>query len=197
MLFHVTPNVHVRTDDDGKVRHVRHQQEPYAGDAAGVEGPTPVPLALAELYVRDIASLYAIPDAELTDLYAPVSQLPTTAGTKVQAAQEKRVMDTVVVTYQQTHLGLPIWEAELSVRVQTQPMRVTSSTSTLHFDVEVDPANTDAIEGFAAGEPNAVRSALKISGRTYRGLQVNSTRLLIYRYDPEARYDAAATPPAT
>lgn len=194
MPFEISPNVHVRTDEDGTVRHLRHHQEPFLAEQAAL-AVTTTPLAIAERYVRDVADIYSIPDAELADLYAEVSDTPTSAGTRVQAAKEKAVMDTVVVSYQQTHFGLPIWEAALSVRAHREPPRITSSTSTLHYDVEVDRPDDEAIEGFAGAQPNAVRAAMKIAARRYPGLRINSTRLLIYRYDPDARYDPAASPP--
>jgi hypothetical protein len=109
---------------------------------------------------------------------------------------EKSVLDSTVVTYQQTLQGLPIWQAALEVRLAGEPPRVLSSSSTLHLGVELDaPARQDG-PAFAADDATAVASVLGIDPAADPEFRVNSTRRLVYQYDPALRFDPAATAPA-
>jgi hypothetical protein len=189
--FSLSPNVHVVRDPDGTVRHLRHHQQPYRPEDAGLAAPGPG--AMADQYLRDVAELYRIPEEWLTDLYGEISPEPIREGTRLKRLDEKVLVDTTVVSYQQTHLGLPIWEASLSVRAHGTPPRVISSTSTLHYGVEVELPPRRSFEGFTGEEPAAVRRALR--SRVRRGPTLNATRLLIYRYDPEMRLDPATRIP--
>ena len=85
-----------------------------------------------------MAPIYSIDPDQLTDLTIPVSQQMTDEDTKIRFALENLNMKTFVISYSQTHFGLPIWGAGISVVIQNNPLRVTSSHSTLHFSVQVD-----------------------------------------------------------
>ncbi len=116
LAFIVTPNVHVERDKDGIVRHLRHLQEPYTPEAAGFAVAAVVtPQSLATQYVRDVASIYKIDTAQLINLVKRPEDKLTDEGTQLRFAEQKSIMETTVVSYAQTHYGLPIWEAGVSV----------------------------------------------------------------------------------
>ena len=93
-------------------------------------------------------------------------------------------MDTVVVGYQQTVLGLPIWQASL-VRMYGDPPQVASSDSTLHYDVEVEAPPSHQLGRYA--DEVSLREALDVDDAASEALRINDTRCLVYRYDPDER----------
>jgi zinc metalloprotease ZmpB len=188
MPFTITPNVHVERDAQGVIRHLRHLQEPYT--AAGLTAPTPQ--AIAAEYVRDAASIYGLDTGLLTDLTRPAGQELTDEGTLLRFAEEKSFMGTTVVSYVQTHYGLPIWEAGVSATLQEQPLRVTSSQSSIHFDVQVQKPGPRAKFMAARIRPALLAQAPGLVAAEKRP-KITSTRLLIYRYDPALRYDPEST----
>jgi hypothetical protein len=116
MAFTITPNVHVERDLDGVVRHLRHLQEPYTPAAAGfAETAMPSPQSLTSQYIRDAAQIYQIDAAQLMNLGKRPSEKLTDDGTQLRLAGQKSIMETTMVSYVQTHFGLPIWQAGVSV----------------------------------------------------------------------------------
>lgn len=98
------------------------------------------------------------------------------------------MLDTAVVSYQQTVLGLPVWQAALQVRMYGDPLVVASSDSTLHHDVRLAPPPAEELGRFV-DEASSLHEALGMDDAAAQGLRVNDTRLLVYRYDPAERLD--------
>lgn len=186
MAFQLTPNVHVRRDKDGVVRLLRHMQEPYGPAAAALVAPTP--RAMAGAYLRDVAPIYAIDPKMLADLDKPVGQDLTDAGTLLQLAAERTTMDTTTASYQQTHFGVPIWEAGFAVRLHGPDLRVTSSQSSIHYDVQVQKPKPD-VKFLPPSIDSAVCAEILRLKKGVKDPRVNRIRPLIYRYDPAMRFD--------
>ncbi len=187
-----SPNVHVGRDDEGRIRVLRHPREPFSAEQAGLAEASP--RELADAYVRAVLPMYDLSDEHVADLSAPVRRQPVEEGVRLKIDQEKNVLDTVVVSYQQTVLGLPIWQAALQVRMYGDPLRVASSDSTLHHDVRVEPPPAEELGRFA-DEASSLNEALGLDDVAAQQLRVNDTRLLVYRYDPAERLDPTAGEP--
>lgn len=185
-----SPNVDVGRDDEGRVRVLRHPREAFSAERAGLKEPSA--RGLADAYVREVLPLYDLTDEQAAELSAPVRRQPIDEGPRLKIDQEKTVLDTVVVSYQQTVLGLPIWQAALQVRMYGDPLRVASSDSTLHEDVRVEPPPAEELGRFA-DDASALHEALGLDEAATQGLRVNDTRLLVYRYDPDERLDPTAS----
>src|SRR5688572_11189254 len=142
-----SPNVDVGRDDEGRVRVLRHPREAYSAERAGLKEPSA--RGLADAYVREVLPIYDLTDEQAAELSAPVRRQPIDEGPRLRVDQEKTVLDTVVVSYQQTVLGLPIWQAALQVRMYGDPLRVGSSDSTLHEDVRVELPSAEELRRFA------------------------------------------------
>jgi hypothetical protein len=107
-------------------------------------------------------------------------------------------METSVVSYQQSYEGLPIWEAGLSISANDSPARVTSSTSSLHYDIKIGrpqaPAGTQEGSGKDLSEDELL-TVLGISRQpsgpdsagTERNIRINGRRQLVFQYDPAQR----------
>ena len=185
-----SPDVDVGRDEGGRIRALRHPRAPFSAERAGLKEPSL--RGLADAYVREILPLYDLADEQAAELSAPVRRQPIDEGVRLKVDQEKTVLDTVVVSYQQTVLGLPIWQAALQVRMYGDPLRVASSDSTLHEDVQVEPPPEDVLGRFA-DEASSLHEALGLEDAAARRLRVNGTRLLVYRYDPDERFDPTAS----
>lgn len=201
MTFTITPNVNVGRDADGHIRSLEHLMEPYVGS-----GTARTSIGLAEEYLRDVAQYYEIAGPFLIHLDIPVGAQLTEEGTEVRFAGMKSLLGTDTVSFAQTHFGLPIWEAGVSIVVQTNPLRVTSSHSTFHIGARFHvpgppgPCTPGLITGpsFASLLEPSFKGNIDLR-QDLAELEVNSTRLLICQYDKLARLHPKPPPdkPAT
>jgi len=168
----------VHRDERNRIRHVHHGAEPYFGDEISKQ----VPRALAAAYLREVAEIYAIDSLQLGRLGERPSDKAVSAPTELRFAAEKTLMETTTVSFAQTHLGLPVWEAGFSVVVQGNPLRVVSSHSTLHeaIDAEEPPAGSRVAPDSLNESLLADSLGLSRTGR--RGLKIRECRWRIYRY---------------
>ena len=176
MVFALTPNVEVTRDAEGIVRLLLHYQQPYTPQAAGIVST--IPHLLAAAYVRDVASIYGIEQAMLTTLSEKVGDQLRDESNQLRLGEEKTVLDTVVIGYVQNHLGLPIWQAGFSVRINKERFSVTSSQSSLHLGAKVKRPKRDAV---FTPERSAIENLLKKLARQVRGklIRITKSRLLI------------------
>jgi hypothetical protein len=189
MPFTVTPNVRIGRDDSGTARHVLHLQEPYM--PAGAVALTP--RSLAGAYVQDVAGLYDLDPTWLSTLQEAVGHAVKREGSQVRFRESKKLLNTTVVTYQQTYLGLPVWGAHLDVRTHDAPMRVTSSTSFAHHDVEAAAPSRGA--RFVPGKPGTQALLRRVlAAAKGRVVKVTAERLIVYRYEAHERFDPESRP---
>lgn len=201
MTFELTENVH--HENNGAVRQLEHFQQPFVavppggGDLAerGVAGaPAATAQILAASYLREVAPVYGIDEAVLpgngeylTDRRNAAA--PSPGHSTLELAEEKEVMGTTLVSYQQKYDDLPVWEAGVSVSIQPEPMRVTASQSSFRTDVELPE---ESLHGGQYGPGDLTPGVLTtlLGVRTSDTPTVNATpRQLIYQYDPDQRLD--------
>lgn len=193
MAFSITPNVHVERDKAGVVRQLRHLQEPYRA-AQGHLG-VPTPQALAASYLQDVAGFYGIDPSALVALSQEPSAELTDDGTQLRLGAQKTVLETTVISYAETHYGLPIWEAGVTIVLHDQALRVTSSQSTVHHNVQVRKPDPERIRRITARPESGLEGSGLDAGANDSPTserpqpKITSQRLLIYRYDPAQRYD--------
>ncbi len=190
MTFRLTPNVRVERDQQGTVRHLAHLHEPYTLPGGLI---APSPQALAGQYLQEVAPLYAIDPALLRDLGRQIGKGMTPDPTLLQFADQKAQMGTYVISYAQTHYGLPIWGAGVSVWLQSSPLRVTSSLSTLHHTIDIDAADPQQFAYPIERMDEPVLSEL-LGLQQSEEIRINGLRYRIYRYDPADRFDPEALP---
>jgi hypothetical protein len=120
------------------------------------------------------------------DLRAAIT--PTVEEQALRFESEKHLMDSTVVSFTQTMFGLPIYQAGVSVTLQSPDNSVRAASSTLHYDIAAQPPGdtlTGATMNAAAvgGYDDLVRSALPAASE----MRINRTRLMVYRYDAATR----------
>jgi hypothetical protein len=183
MAFEITPNVTVEYDEQGVARHIEHIAQPYFSPDKDLRG-------VAADYVVAVAQEYGLARRMLADVDASVGdELAEGEGTALHFAEEKSVMETTLISYQQTYLGLPVWEAGVAVVLQDKPPRVTSSSSTIHTEIDAKSPPADGPFLPERITPETLRPVLGLEGGRGSGVKINGTRLLVYRYDALQRFD--------
>ena len=187
MPFNLTFNVTVIRDAAGVVRSLEHLQQPYTLPAGLVPASAH---SLAGQYLRDVADIYSIPQSMIQNLDAPISPVPTQEPVTLRFAEEKSLTQTTIVSYVQTVLGLPIWEAGFSLSLLPGALRSVSSVSSVHFDVQITAPRSNA-PYLAPIEPSVLSQLLGLETGPGAAAEprINSTRLLVYQYDPNTRFD--------
>jgi len=195
MALKITPNVHIRRDSQGRIRQLSHAQQPYRPEAVDIalhpamaDSAPLTPRSLAEQYIRDVAQIYELKPEEVENFAAATSPAPSQAGTELRFKDEKTAAGASTVSYDQTHFGLPVWNAGLTVRIDRRPMQVISSHNAVHYDLAANRPT--------AGAPYVPH---RLDGKVLKRLlglaenaeepHVNATRWLIYHYLPEERLD--------
>jgi len=189
-MFELTSNKFASKDKRGKVRHIEHISEPFLSPS--LEEPTPK--KLADQYLAEVARIYEIDAGSLEDLSAAMPNVPTRKDAQIHLCGEKNIAGSIVVNYSQSYRGLPVWRADFSVHIASNPMRVTSSSSTLHDSINLgnDPEKV-AEEYQRKLTPEAITKLLGI--KKGKGVsKINGMRLVIYLYDPDQRTEPEAPP---
>ncbi len=190
MSFELTPLVRVRRDESGKVRHLHHLQAPYLGE--GLVRPRIGELTAA--YLADVAPFYEWPADTLENVFQPPGDSPRRESTRLRSVDQKSIAGTAVFGFQQTEIGIPVWDAHVTVRVQEDPQRVTSSDNGLHYDVKVKRPtknatylpDTDNVYGVVDGMVTKAKGKL---------VKINRQRLLVYQFARAQRLDPESSQP--
>lgn len=201
MAFNITPNVKVRRDKEGKVRNIEHLQEPYLPEDNFEQASCQ---ALASGYLSKLIPILEIPKNTLNNLAeGPLSTIDLKLGNELRLVQEKRIMANTTLEYAQTHFGLPIWHSGVSVSVHHEPLRTTSTVSTLKYNVKIENTAKDDQIDFAGNldkmtsddklvsivgiDAKKLKGTAKKDKESYGKVKINGRRLIIYQYDPENR----------
>jgi zinc metalloprotease ZmpB len=181
--FDTESKTHVTTDDDGVVRAVR-PDEPFVSSADSAQ-------LAAQEYLTQHGELLGFARSELENLTAARALAPEPAGSEFRMHTEKAQFDTTTVVYDQTHFGLPVWEAAVSVHLKDEPYRVIGASSTQHPDLVVERPDTDALERFKTVDAGLLADLLGLTAdsKDYdrSSLEVTGTRMVIYQYQAAKR----------
>lgn len=207
MAFELTDNVQVAEDEQGNIRHLEHFRRPFVASnsvpadsrlaAALEEADVPstfalTPQALAQQYLQEVAPVYQFDPNMLPESGGAEARIAEPAAGILELTEENELMGTTTISYQQTYKGLPVWEAGISVTIQPEPLRVTASQSSIHSDLSLPQEELEAVPAYRPEgiNPSVLQTLLGLTdGDTPT---INGTRQLIYRYDPNQRYDPEA-----
>jgi hypothetical protein len=185
MAFTLSPAVQVERDADGNVRSLNHGGQPY-GPLANVLNAR----KLAESYLNDVAAVYGIDPTWLGALDLRPSGKVENAGTELRFAQQDAATGTATASFQQTHFGLPVWQAGFTVSMLANPLRATSSLSTLHPKIDARKPGADAKCLADRITSQSLRALLNL-GRQKKELVINGERQWIYQYRADQRLPPA------
>ena len=195
MAFEITPDVKVKRDSKGIVRRLNHPRQPFTAErAAAVAGlgttETVTLRAIADQYVREVLPAYQLDSEMAVNLADPITNEITEEGPRLKIVAEKILGRQATISYAQTCLGLPVWEAGLTVQLRGSPARVTASQSSIHHELEVEPLNEDAPHRPEGVDEETLSRLLGLEASDEKPA-ISSKRLMIYAYDAEDRGNAA------
>jgi hypothetical protein len=180
----------VTKDRKGRVTHLEHLDEPYVATAFAAATS---PEQLADDYLQTVFGQFNLDASMLADLSsaAPAKATPS-EGARLHRAHVKDIAGSVVVDYKQTYAGLPVWSADFAVHIAPNPMRVTSSTSSVHEQITLG----NDVKKVAAGYKRLVTAELLRKALGFKSksaiAKINGLNPVVYEYDPALR-----TPPDT
>ncbi len=183
MALELTPDVRIRRDNSGKVRQLTHarQYQPAAGELFSNGLSTSLtPRTLAEQYLRETAPVFEFSPGETANFSAAIGVSPTEAGVELRFKEEKAVGTSVSVAYDQTLHGLPIWDAGVTVRIDSKQMGVTGSHNATHYDIEAKRPTADALFLQNSITKEKLLELLGLAQQT--DVTINATRALVYRF---------------
>src|SRR5258708_37625646 len=108
--FNPASKTHSNLDDQGVVRELLHE-EPVVSQASTAQ-------QAAHEYLQEHGELLGLAPAELSSLAISREAQPVSAGREYRLQSEKHQFDTTTVTYDQTHFGLRVWGAGVSVHLK-------------------------------------------------------------------------------
>jgi hypothetical protein len=175
---------HVDRDDSGRVRGVLHVEQFYQSAARS-------PQLAAMDYLEKFADLLGIQDTELRSLGASPESTPGTEGVEFRLWAEKTQFDTTTVTYSQTCLAIPVWEAGLAIQMKANPFRIISAQSTAHANVSVDKPTDPALRRLTNLNEEKLAESLGLSAKDKKfnraSLKIERQRLFVYRFEAGKR----------
>ena len=179
-------NVYLDRDLKGTVRQLRHVDVPFHSTAR-------TPQLVAAEYLHGFGDLLELTPSELANLGLSPATAPEDAGVELRYLTEKQQFDMTTVAFNQTALGLPVFQAGVSVQMKTAPFRVLSSQSTQHPDLHVQRPSEEALKragSIQAGEL-ARLLGLRLRAGTHEGpdaksLQIEQRALVVYQYDQDS-----------
>jgi len=200
MTFELTANVQVKRDERGIVRQLSHPLQPYGAAqtaALGAEArAAPVSArALADEYVREVLPTLNLDPgmADALDAAVETRTLGQDQAPKLQFVEEKASTNQATVSYAQTSMGLPVWQAGLSVRMRGAPAQVVGAQNSVHYDLDVFPPPADAAYMPELIDADALVHLLELDPSS-KAPTITDTRLLIYAFDPDDRGNGAGPP---
>jgi hypothetical protein len=181
MDFLLSPSVQIERDRSGNIRSLSHGAQPYGLELGILDAQK-----LAEAYLRDVAAIYDIDLNWLKALDQNPSDAVSNAGTELRFAQQGTITGTATVSFQQTHFGLPVWQAGFTVSMLTGPLRATGSLSTLHAKIDARKPGGDAKCLAGKIQAQELRKLLGVSQKRQE-IRINAERLWIYQYQADQR----------
>lgn len=192
--FDAASKTQLTRDAQGTVRDILHADEPFVSTAGTA-------LLAAGEYLDKFGGLLGISPPELEHLSLGAGTRPVNAGIEYRFNREKPQFDTTTVVFDQTCLGLPIWQAAIAVHMQQKPFMVLSAQSSRHATVEAAMPSDKALQRSAKFDTRALLKLLGLgpdkddTDCDHRSLAILGQRLLVYRYDPAERFAPHDHPP--
>ena len=188
MTFPITPDVKVKKDQHGRVRQLLHPRQTYSAQSlpATLRATAPDRRSIADQYLREVLPHYNLDADMVLDLTSAIGRSLRAEGPKVCFGKEKVVRERATVSYVQTFLGLPVWQAGITVRMRAEPAEVTGSQSSVHHEIHAERPPDDAPFMPDKIDDGTLAQLLGL-GQAGAGPKITAKELLIYRFDAQNR----------
>lgn len=182
-MMELTPGKKATTDRQGRVTHLEHLQEPFLSPGMAETSAE----QLADAYLAEVAGIFKFDAGMLTDLSSAVMAKAAPKASRLHRSGVKDVAGSIVVDYKQSFAGLPVWGADFAVHIAANPMRVTSSASSVHDAItlgndakKVAAAFTKLLTAETVGKALGLKAKKSVS-------KINGMTPVIYLFDPAER----------
>ena len=178
------------SSDAGVARIVSHQDHYVLTGAS-------TPRLAAREYLRRYGHLFGIERPHLRDILRPVADRPTDADIAFRFEAQKRHFDLATVVFHQTYLGLPVWEAGLSVTMKGRALHVIGARSTSHPKLKISGASAKHLDKLCKLDVQTLAGYLGLASHVGRAtpLRINNERLMVHQHDAVRLGHATARPP--
>ncbi len=185
--------VHLDRDATGVARNLLHVDEVFVSSARTAQ------LAARE-YLEKFGPTLGLKLDELNHIGLRPERRPTDVGVEYRFLQETSQFDATTVTFSQTCLGLPVWEAGLAVHILQNPFRVIGAQSTAHLGIEVARPAEKALKAIAPVSEETLARRLGLSEKDDEfdraSLKIERQQLYVYRYEKDKRVRQVEVPQA-
>lgn len=189
--FNEANKVHINRDDKGNAKDLIHNEDRFVSQAN-------TPQQAATEYLSKYGGLLGITSEETGNLTLAAEKEVGDSTSELRLDKEMRQFDTTTVAYQQTHFGLPVWHAGVTVHMKGKPYEVISSQSTRHSDVDAKRPSAAVLAKVKKVSAATLKKQLGLSGANtgfdLKTLAVENVTLIIYRYKSPARQIVPETP---
>jgi hypothetical protein len=147
------------------------------------------PQLAAHDYLTRYGQLLGLRGEQLKNLFVPTEQEPTADQIEYRLLSEKHQFDLTTVAFYQTHFGLPVWEAGLSITMKNSPLRIIGAQTTRHPDPKVKRPSTQAVARSKAIDLQTLAESLGFDREPARGTMfgIDQQRLMVYQYERSKR----------
>ncbi|NOJ50477.1 hypothetical protein [Bradyrhizobium archetypum] len=179
--FDARSQTKILRDADGVARTLSHPRY-VATDAR-------TPQLAAREYLARYGELLGLREQELKHLFAPTEQEPTADKVEYRLLSEKHQFDLTTVAFYQTHFGLPVWEAGLSITMKENPLRIIGAQTTRHPDPKIKRPSAQAVARSRAIDLQMLAKSLGLDSEPARDTSfgIDRQRLMVYRYERARR----------
>jgi hypothetical protein len=173
---------HIVRNEYGEVVLVSHPQHKARAEAFTGETPTQI----ANWYLRQNAAKLGLTQSRMEDDAVSLAEASRTNDPVICFCREKNIAGSTVVVYEQTVMGLPIFDARIGVHIDASEKAVTSAQSSMHGRVTVaNPEQKSAAEGVRELDPAALKEMLGIELNNMSKGRIE--RQVVYRFEPDKR----------
>jgi zinc metalloprotease ZmpB len=188
--FDSEAKAYLTRDAEGTVRDLLHVEEPFESKAGTA-------VLAAREYLGKYGGVLGIETAELANFSLGAEDTPQDIGVEYRFNQEKPQFDMTTVVFDQTFLGLPVWQAGVSVHMQQKPFVVLSAQSSRHVTINAKMPSKKALQNSRKINAETLAKLLRVSDAEdcdVKSLTILKQRLMIYRYSAKQRVAHADEP---
>jgi zinc metalloprotease ZmpB len=140
VVFNPNLKADLSLDDAEHIRYIDQSKRPWTSNK---ESPT-----LASIdYLNQIADVLHVSKEQLKNMHQQVSFLePTEQGIEYRLSEEKRLFDSATISFTQTYLNVPVWQAGFTVTVKSNPYRIVSAVNTSQEGLDAKLPTEEKIE---------------------------------------------------
>ena len=156
----------------------------------GFAGATPS--QIADQYIQSHMAEIGLLQSRVASDEVSLSDASRSADPVISVAREKQVVGATVVVYEQSVIGLPVFNATMGVLIDDASQSVLSLQSSAHATIEIanPSAKKESKDGYEKSLTNAALK--KMLGVSLPGM--NKGRIqhqVVYRFEPEDRVEEA------